>query len=110
MSFFKNFIYIVAIGLAIGQTAYSQEYTYNVKNYITESGMETLLTGELQSLIDLCHEAGGAVTPFIYLEGTETKKVYLQNNKFTYLDVIFDHDQLFNIQELKEFNNIDPDR
>jgi hypothetical protein len=47
-------------------------------------------------------------TPFLYLERTETKKVYFQNNNFTYLDTIFNHDELFNIQELKVFINIDP--
>lgn len=197
MSILKKFICLIAIGLIFGQIVVSQEYAYNVKNYITTSGRETLLTGELQSLIDQCHDAGGGtiyfppgdyltgtlflksnvylkfspgatlfgskdigdyphdgmksliyangqdnlgiggngtvnaqgdafwrgkeqpyisstpvntVTPFLYLEGPETKKVYVQNNNFTYLDVVFDHDELFNIEELKEFNNIEPGR
>jgi len=85
MSIFKNFICIVFIGLVLTQTAYSQKYAYNVKNYITESDMETILTGELQSLIDQCHEAGGGTIyfpPGDYLTGT----LFLKSN--VYLELL----------------------
>lgn len=84
----------------------------NFENEIAVSNIELPpLHFKESSMIEIVSSTPAkTVTPFIYLEGTETKKVYLQNNNFTYLDVIFDHDELFNIQELKEFNNIDPDR
>ncbi len=141
MSILKKFICLIAIGLIFGQIACSQEYAYNVKNYITTSGRETLLAGELQSLIDqkkmsnfeneiampnkelpqvhfkessmieiVSSTPANTVTLLLYLVRPETKKVYVQNNNFTYLDVVFDHDELFNIEELKKFNNIDPGR
>ena len=81
MPIFKILICIVAIGLAIGKTAYSQEYAYNVKNYITKSEREILLTGELQFLIDQCHEAGGGTIyfpPGDYLTGT----LFLKSNVY----------------------------
>jgi len=44
-------------------------------------------------------------SPFLYLEGGETEKVYVQNNNFSYLDFVLDYDEQFNITELKELNN-----
>ncbi len=81
MSVLKNFVCAVAFGLAIGQSAHSQENSYNVDNHFTQSGPETLLTGELQSLIDLVHEAGGGTIyfpPGKYLTGT----LFLKSNVY----------------------------
>lgn len=81
MSILKRLIFVVTTWILIGQTAYTQEDYYNVSEHISKTGIETMLTSELQSLIDKCHEAGGGAIyfpPGDYLTGT----LFLKSNVY----------------------------
>ncbi len=49
-------------------------------------------------------------TPFLYLEGADTRKVYILNNNFSNIDVVYHYNEGFKVQEIFELNNIHPGR
>jgi len=63
------------------------------------------------SMIEISASTPAATdVPFVYLEGSETKKVYLQHNNFSDIDVVMDYDDGFNPKEIKTLGNFEREK